>query len=117
MTPDSLTPEYTFEEFCALPMTLGLHISGDREHYLHRHNQSTGVNKVTITPVKHGHLFGTPKNFYYLPDDKRTFHTADQAYVAYMEIVCGVQPCCSPYCECDAGACTHPNYYDDRDKR
>jgi hypothetical protein len=71
-------------------MALGMHISGDKEHYLHRFNPSTGVNKVTITPVKRGHLFGTPKNFYYLPDDKRTFDTADQVYVAYMEIVCGV---------------------------
>ena len=90
MTPDSLTPEYTFEEFCALPMTLGLHVSGDKEHYLHRYNPSTGVNKVTITPVKKNGEFGKPKFFFYLPDDERTFNTADQIYVAYMEIVCGV---------------------------
>ena len=90
MTPDCLTPEYTFEEFCALPMTLGLHISGDREHYLHRYNPSTGVNKVVITPVKKNGGFGKPVCFYYLPNDPRTFHAADQIYLAYMEIVCGV---------------------------
>lgn len=90
MTPDSLTPEYTFEEFCALPMQLGIHINGDKEHYLHRYNPSTRVNKVTITPVKKTGAFGEAKSFYYLPDDKRTFDTADQVYVAYMEYVCGV---------------------------
>ena len=92
MTPDSLTPEYTFEEFCALPMSLGLHISGDKEHYLHRYSHSTGVNKVVITPVKKNGEFGKAVCFYYLHDDKRVFHTADQVYVAYMEIVCGVKP-------------------------
>ena len=91
MTPDSLTPEYTFEEFCALPMTLGLHISGEREHYLHRYNPSTQVQKVVITPVRKNGEFGKAKSFYYLPNDDRTFHTADQIYVAYMEIVCGVK--------------------------
>ena len=91
MKPDSLRPEYTFEEFCALPMTLVVHISGDREHYLHRYNPSTGVNKVVVTPVKKNGEFGKAKCFYYLPDDKRTFQAADQVYLAYMEIVCGVQ--------------------------
>ena len=91
MTPDSLRPEYTFEEFCALPMTLGLHISGDREHYLHRYNPSTNVQKVVITPIKKNGDFGKSVCFYYLPNDPRTFHTADQIYVAYMEIVCGVK--------------------------
>ena len=92
MTPDVLRPEYTFEEFCALPMTLAMHISGDKEHYLHRLNPSTGVNKVIITPINKRREFGKPKTYYYLPDDKRTFQTADQVYVAYMEYVCGVKP-------------------------
>lgn len=90
MKPDCLRIEYTFEEFCALPMALGMHISGDREHYLHRFNPSTGVNKVVITPKKKNGGFGKPVCFYYLPNDPRTFHAADQIYVAYMEIVCGV---------------------------
>jgi hypothetical protein len=25
-----------------------------------------------------------------------------------------LQPCCSPYCECAKGACTHPGFYDAR---
>jgi hypothetical protein len=90
MTPDSLRPEYTFEEFCALPMQLSMHISGDKEHYLHRFNPSTGVNKITITKVKKEGGFSISLSHYYLPDDKRTFTTADQVYVAYMEYVCGV---------------------------
>lgn len=90
MKPDCLRPELTFEEFCTLPMTLGMHISGSREHYLHRFNPSTGVNKVVVTPIRKNGEFGRPVCFYYLPEDKRTFHSADQVYVAYMEIVCGV---------------------------
>lgn len=26
----------------------------------------------------------------------------------------GLQPCRSPYCECDVGKCTHPGFYDSR---
>lgn len=90
MKPDCLRPEYTFEEFCALPMQLSMHISGDKEHYLHRYNPSTGVNKVVVTPKKKNGEFGKAVCFYYLPNDPRTFQTADQIYVAYMEIVCEV---------------------------
>jgi hypothetical protein len=71
---------------------LSMHISGEKEHYLHRFNPSTGVNKIVITPVKKLGGFGKSSTYYYLPDDKRTFQTADQVYVAYMEIVCGVKP-------------------------
>jgi hypothetical protein len=28
----------------------------------------------------------------------------------------GLQPCCSPYCECEKNKCTHPGFYDDRDR-
>jgi hypothetical protein len=27
-----------------------------------------------------------------------------------------LKPCRSPYCECDSGKCTHPGFYDARDK-
>jgi hypothetical protein len=27
-----------------------------------------------------------------------------------------LKPCHSPYCECDSGKCTHPGFYDARDK-
>ena len=73
-------------------MTLFMHMSGDKENYLHRFNPSTNVQKVVITPKKKNGEFGKAKCFYFLPDDKRTFQTADQVYVAYMEIVCGVKP-------------------------
>ena len=72
-------------------MSLSMHISGDKEHFLYLLNHSTGVNKIVITPVKKNGEFGKAKSFYSLPNDKRTFHTADQVYVAYMEIVCGVK--------------------------
>jgi hypothetical protein len=83
--------ELTFEEFCQLPMTMSMHISGSKEHYLHRFNRETNVNKVVITPVKKNGEFGKPSVIYYLPDDSRTFDTADQVYLAYMEKVCGVE--------------------------
>lgn len=91
MTSDNILPEYTFEEFCALPMTLGLHVSGTKEHYLHRFNSITGINRVTITPVKKRGGFGTPKSFFYWARDEETYDTADQMYLAYMEYVCGVK--------------------------
>lgn len=25
-----------------------------------------------------------------------------------------LKPCCSPYCECEPGHCSHPGFYDDR---
>lgn len=83
--------ELTYEEFCALPMVLGMHISGDKEHYLHRYNPLTNVNKVVITKVKKTGGFGKSYTTYYLPDDNRSFDTADQVYVAYMEKVCGIK--------------------------
>ena len=82
--------ELTFEEFCALPMTLSMHISGEKEHYLHRFQRETDINKVVITRVKKTGGFGKSRTLYYLPNDTRTFNTADQVYVAYMERVCGV---------------------------
>jgi hypothetical protein len=82
--------ELTFEEFCALPMELGLHISGEKEHYLHRYNRETNVNKVVVTPKKKNGEFGKPSTVYYFPNDPRNFKTPDQVYVAYMEMACEV---------------------------
>lgn len=83
-------PELTFEEFCAQPMQLVMHISGEKEHYLHRHAPAVGVSKITITRVnKHGG-FGKYSSTYHMRDDTRVFKEADQVYLAYMEKVCGV---------------------------
>ena len=82
--------ELTFEEFCSLPMELALHISAEKEHYLHRYNLDININKVVITPKKKNGGFGNPSTIYYFPNDERNFDTADQAYLAYMERVCGV---------------------------
>jgi hypothetical protein len=83
--------ELTFEEFCALPMELGMHVSGDKEHYLHQYNRDTNVNKVVITKKKKNGEFGESSNIYYLPKEVEHYTTADQIYVAYMEQVCGVK--------------------------
>lgn len=82
--------ELTFEEFCAQPMELVMHISAEKEHYLHRHAKDVGVSKITITKVKKTGGFGKSTSTYYMKDDKRVFATPDQAYLAYMEKVCGL---------------------------
>lgn len=84
--------ELTFEEFCAQPLQLVMHISGEKEHYLHRHASTVGVSKFVITRVKRGGGFGKSYVTYVLKDDDRVFKEPDQVYVAYMERVCGVKP-------------------------
>lgn len=91
MTPDSLRPEYTFEEFCAQRMELVMHISGNKEHYMHRFNKETGVNKVTVTQKKKNGDYGNPSSIYYINDDPNNYDTVDQIYVAYMKKVCGIE--------------------------
>ena len=83
--------ELTFEEFCAQPMQLVMHISGEKEHYLHRCATDVGVSKITITRVKKTGGFGKSYSTYHLRDDERVFKEADQVYLAYMEKVCGVK--------------------------
>jgi hypothetical protein len=82
--------ELTFEEFCGQPMQLVMHISAEKEHYLHRHAPTVGVSKIVITRVKKHGGFGKSYSTYHLKDDKRVFTTADEVYLAYMERVCGV---------------------------
>jgi hypothetical protein len=86
-----MKPELTFEEFCAKPMDLVMHMSAEKEHYLHRCNREIGVTKIVITKVKKNGGFGKSYTAYMLDDDKRNFTTSDQVYVAYMEQVCGVK--------------------------
>ena len=83
--------ELTFEEFCAQPMELRMHISGEKEHYLHRHAPSVGVSKIVITRVKKTGGFGKSYVTYHFKDDDRVFKEPDQVYLAYMEKVCGVK--------------------------
>lgn len=84
--------ELTLEEFCSKPMRLVMHISGEKEHYLHRFNDELGVTKVVVTKVKKHGGFGKSSTIYLLDYDTRTFTTADQVYLAYMDKVCGVKP-------------------------
>lgn len=71
-------------------MELVMHISGKKEHYLHRHAKSVGVSKIVITRVKKTGGFGKSTSTYHLKDDKRVFNEPYQVYLAYMERVCGV---------------------------
>lgn len=85
-----MRPEMTFEEFCTQHMELVMHISGDKEHYMHRFNRTTGVNKVTVTRKKKNGDYGKSYTTYYIADDPANYNTPDQIYVAYMKKVCGV---------------------------
>lgn len=82
--------ELTFEEFCAQPMQLVMHLNCEKEHYLHRANVEIGVSKIVITRVNKHCGFGKSYTSYHLKDDKRVFNEPDQVYLAYMERVCGV---------------------------
>ena len=83
--------QLTFEEFCSQPMQLVLHLSAEKEHYLHRHAPTVGVSKIVITRVKKTGGFGKSYVTYILKGDERVFKEADQVYLAYMEKVCGVK--------------------------
>lgn len=84
--------ELTYEEFCQSPMHLVMHISGEKEHYLHKAcAPEIGVSSITITRVKKNGEFGKSTRTFHLKDDKRLFTTVDQVYVAYMEKACGVK--------------------------
>jgi hypothetical protein len=83
--------ELTFEEFCAQPLDLVMHISGEKEHYLHRFARTVGVSKIVITRVGKYGGFGKSYSTYHLKDDKRVFTEADQVYLAYMERMCGIK--------------------------
>ena len=82
--------ELTYAEFCELPLKLVWHFSCDTEHVLTKANKETGTFKHTVTRVKRNGEFGKVTTTYALRDDKRTFTTVDQVYVAYMEKACGV---------------------------
>lgn len=80
--------EYTYEEFCKLPMTLVYHISSEREYTSVRINKETDVGRISITPNEYNGYTGNAEIFYTF--DHKTYDTSDQVYVAYMEKVCGV---------------------------
>jgi len=82
--------ELTYEEFCQSPMHLVMHISGEKEHYLHKATMpELGVSSISITRVKKNGEFGKSTRTFFL--DGEQYSTVDQVYVAYMEKVCGVK--------------------------
>jgi len=81
--------EYTFEEFCQLPMTMTYHLVAEREYTSIRSNKQTGIAKIAITPNEHNGYKGKTQIFYSF--DRKSYDTADQVYVAYMAKACGVK--------------------------
>lgn len=83
-------PELTFEEFCAKPMQLVIHLNGQKENYLHRHCPEVQVSTITISKKnKWGDITGS-KTTYIFSLTGDDYDTADQVYLAYMENVCGI---------------------------
>lgn len=87
--------ELTFEEFCKLPLlyTLGMRFDwGAKRMY---RNEQIGLQVEVVTKqMIHGDIYSgwhPEKRAYFLDNDERQFDTADQAYVAYMEKVCGIK--------------------------
>lgn len=81
--------EYTYEEFCQLPMLLLYHVSAEREYMSMGHNKETGVSRVSVTPNEYNGYKGKTEVFYTF--DGNTYDTSDQVYLAYMEKICGVR--------------------------
>jgi hypothetical protein len=86
--------ELTFEEFCDLPLTAGWRFSLDSGSLTYYANKSAGLTISIFTPLKRkGDIYsGWKKSIrhYYLEGDDKVYETSDQAYVAYMEKVCGI---------------------------
>lgn len=83
--------EYTFEEFCALPMVYSFGLSLDTGSFRQYTHLPTGVSRETYTVRNQmTQKFGRTKTWFYIKGEKEVYHTADQVYVAYMEKVCGV---------------------------
>ena len=84
-------PELTYEEFCALPLTYTQGIRFNDGAVRQYGNIDHGFYKEVNTPFdEKTYAWGKPQVVFYLPDDKRTFDTPDELYVAYMEKACGV---------------------------
>lgn len=84
--------EFTFDEFCNLPLTYTQGIRTSTYAVRHYQNQTYGIVKEVLTPhSEKNNKWGEPIVVWFMPDDKRNFTTYDQLYVAYMEKVCKVK--------------------------
>ena len=84
--------EFTFDEFCNLPMTYTQGIRTNTYAVRHYQNQTYGIVKEVLTPYDIKKCkWGIPLIYWFMPDDKRDFMSFDQLYIAYMEKVCGVK--------------------------
>jgi len=85
--------ELTFAEFWELPMRYHTGISFDDGAMRLYRNDQFGLQMETHTPRNpRTGVWGKGKVYWFLDGDEREFTAADQAYVAYMEKVCGVKP-------------------------
>lgn len=87
--------EMTFEEFCNVPLTYVLGMSGDwGARRMHR-NEELGIQRETYTKrARHGDIYGGWKEStvaYFLDGDDRQFANVAELYMAWMHHVCGVK--------------------------
>ena len=83
--------ELTFEEFSEKPLKYTLGMSFDDGASRMYRNDEIGLQVEVHTKRNPRTLeWGRGSVYWLLDNDKREFRSCDQAYVAYMEKVCGV---------------------------
>ena len=86
--------ELTFEEFCKLPLqyTIGMTFDWGAQRMFRNDEIGFQVETITFRKRKGDIYSGWKKEIavFFLDDHAEQFDTVDQAYVAYMEKVCGI---------------------------
>lgn len=81
--------EFTFDEFCRLPMETIFHATLEKQYVTLKANGETGVSVITITNRIGECDLGESTSTYTF--NKIAYETADQVYLAYMNYVCTVK--------------------------
>ena len=83
--------ELTFAEFSELPLLYSMGVRYTHGAQRMYRNDQIGLQVEVYTPFSERTMrWGRPDKSWFLDGDEREFSTCDQAYVAYMERVCGV---------------------------
>jgi hypothetical protein len=87
--------ELTFEEFCQVPLTYHLGMTGDWGAQRAYRNNELGIQREMYTKRKrHGDIYSgwkEPEVSYFLDGDPREFKSSAELYEAWMAKVCGVE--------------------------
>lgn len=79
--------------------------------WLHKKGNKYTVLLLANMDGDRGYDAEFPPTVVYKGEDGRVWsRPLDRWYGSFTQL----QPCRSPYCECEVGACTHPGFYDAR---